>query len=226
MNFRVILLVFVIFIFAAGFGFMSYSESLGVPLKQAYNDGKVTVVQNTTAGTVPHLVTVQNNGTRPVQVQKGDILRSNSSQDVVVAEDKSVPQNSVTNVNVYCFEPVQKAVAGAKLQPSATASSQIKKIIDNSNPSDIQNATAAQLQIWVIVSGGNLNIYTGEPAALVSTQGITFSKLRQELSDAKSSVMTTFGVTSDGLKTLAGNTTSSGTGLNGITDWLKSSFGI
>jgi hypothetical protein len=225
MNFRVILLVFVIFIFATGFGFMSYSESLGLPLKQAYNEGKVTVVQNTTAGTVPHLITIHNNGTKPLKVQKGDILKSNSSQDVVVAEDKSVPQNSVTNVNVYCFEPAQKAVAGAKLQPFSTASSQIKEIIDASNPSDIQNATAAQLQIWVVVSGGNLNIYSGEPAALVDTQGITFSKLRQGLSDAKSSAMAKFSVTSDGLESLAGNSTSSGADLN-ILDWLKSSFGI
>jgi hypothetical protein len=232
MNLRVILLVFIIFIFAVGFGVMSYSESLGIPLKQAYDNGKVTVVQNTTAGTVPHVVTIKNNDTKPVKVQKGDILKSNSSQDLVIAENSNIPENSTENINAYCFEPTQQAVVGAKLQPSSnTASSQIKQIITDSNPSDIQNATSAQLQIWTVVSGGNLTIYSGEPAALVDKQGITFFKLRQELTDAKSSVMSMFNVTSDGLENLTQQSTTTSSGdvqslFNGFIDWIKGSLGI
>ena len=227
MNLRVILLVFVIFIFAIGFGVMSYSQSLGVPLKQAYDEGKVTIVQNTTAGTVPHVVVVHNNGTKPVKLQKGDILKSNSSQDLVIAENDKVPQNSTGNVSAYCFEPGQEAVQGAKLSPSATtASTQIKQIIDNSNPSDLQNATSTQLQIWTVVSGGNLNIYSGEPAALVDNQGITFSKLRQELANARSSVMTMFNVNSEGLTNLSQNSTTTSSGVQGVFNdfmsWIKS----
>jgi len=47
MNIRVVSLVLVVLVFALISGTISYSVSGGMPLKEAYNTGKITVVQQT-----------------------------------------------------------------------------------------------------------------------------------------------------------------------------------
>ncbi|KAF5073616.1 ARPP-1 family domain-containing protein [Methanobacterium aggregans] len=234
MNFRVILLVSIIVIFAAVFGVMSYSgtgEIEGISLDQAYDQGDVVIIQSTSAGTVPHVVKVQNNGKNTLKIEKGELLKSNDSQDLVTAEDKQVTAQSTANIKAYCFEPAQRAYSGMKLESAGTASDAIKEIVDNSNPSDVQNATDAQLKIWTIFSGGDLNIYTGEPVALANKQNIRFSKLKEDADTAKSEVMAQFGVTQDEIATLNQTTTSSSSSSlsdmwNNFNDWVKNLTGI
>ncbi|SCG85736.1 ARPP-1 family domain-containing protein [Methanobacterium congolense] len=233
MNFRVILLVSMIFIFAAVFGVMSYSGTdkiEGISLDQAYSQGNVLITQSTYAGTVPHVVTVKNNGNDTVNVEKGELLKSNDSQDLVTAENKEITPQSTANITAYCFEPGQRAYAGTKLESAGNASDAVKEIVANSNPSDVQNATDAQLKIWTIFAGGDLNIYTGEPVALANKQNIQFSKLKKDANTAKSEVMAEFGVTEDKIASLNQTTTNSSSDLsdmwNNFSDWVNGLTGI
>jgi len=50
MSIRLVFLIFVIVIFAAGTSFLSYSQSTGISLSQAYTDGNVVITQVTPAG--------------------------------------------------------------------------------------------------------------------------------------------------------------------------------
>ena len=233
MNFRVILLVSMIFIFAAVFGVMSYSGTdkiEGISLDQAYSQGNVLITQSTYAGTVPHVVTVKNNGNDTVNVEKGELLKSNDSQDLVTAENKEITPQSTANITAYCFEQGQRAYAGTKLESAGNASDAVKEIVANSNPSDVQNATDAQLKIWTIFAGGDLNIYTGEPVALANKQNIQFSKLKKDANTAKSEVMAEFGVTEDKIASLNQTTTNSSSDLsdmwNNFSDWVNGLTGI
>lgn len=233
MNFRVILLVSMIFIFAAVFGVMSYSGTdkiEGISLDQAYSQGNVVITQSTYAGTVPHVVTVKNNGKDTVNVEKGELLKSKDSQDLVTAENKEIAPQSTANITAYCFEPGQRAYAGTKLESAGNASDAVKEIVANSNPSDVQNATDAQLKIWTIFAGGDLNIYTGEPVALANKQNIQFSKLKKDANTAKSEVMAEFGVTEDKIASLNQTTTNSSSDLsdmwNNFSDWVNGLTGI
>lgn len=233
MNFRVILLVSMIFIFAAVFGVMSYSGTdkiEGISLDQAYSQGNVLITQSTYAGTVPHVVTVKNNGNDTVNVEKGELLKSNDSQDLVTAENKEITPQSTANITAYCFEPGQRAYAGAKLESAGNASDAVKEIVANSNPSDVQNATDAQLKIWTIFAGGDLNIYTGEPVALANKQNIQFSKLKKDANTAKSEVMAEFGVTEDKIAALNQTTSNSSSDLSDMwsnfSDWVSGLTGI
>ena len=63
-----------------------------------------------------------------------------------------------------------------------------------SNINDLNNATNAQVQIWILTSGVDFNIYSGEPVAVVETQKINYTKLRQIVSDAKTAISTRFNV--------------------------------
>ena len=47
MSIRLVFLIFVIVIFAAGTGFLSYSQSTGISLAQAYTNGNVNITQIT-----------------------------------------------------------------------------------------------------------------------------------------------------------------------------------
>jgi len=233
MNFRVILLVSLIFIFAAVFGVMSYSGTdkiEGIGLDQAYSQGDVVITQSTYAGTVPHVVTVKNNGNDTVNIETGELLKSNDSQDLVTAENKSIAPQSTANITAYCFEPGQRAYAGSKLESAGNASDAVKEIITNSNPSDVQNATDAQLKIWTIFAGGDLNIYTGEPVALANKQNIQFSKLKEDSNTAKSEVMAEFGVTEDKIASLNQTTSTHSSNLsdmwNNFTGWVNGLTGI
>ncbi|WP_424355619.1 hypothetical protein [Methanobacterium sp. MBAC-LM] len=219
MNIRVVSLVLVVLVFALVSGMISYSVSSGVSLKDAYTSGKITVVQQTAAGTVPHQVMITNNASKSVKVKKGDVLASTVSQDLVIAEDKIISSNSNATVKAYCLNPSQRAVVGAKLLPTNTTYSAITRVISSSNPSNSQSAMNAQLQIWIITSEGNLNPYTGEPVAVVDNNNITWSEFRQDIANAKSDVMSTFNVTESNIKNL--NQTQSN---SGSTSWIDNSI--
>ena len=231
MNIRAILLVLLVILFSLGcvlFSFMSFDSN---SLKDAYQEGNVEIIQNTTAGTVPHVIEIKNTGKKPLMVETGQILTSNSSQDLVVAQNKKINQNSSAEVKAYCFQPGQRAIPGSKLIPSNKATSQIKEVIKNSNLLDKNNATQTQLQIWILVSQDNVNLSSGEAIALMEKQGITSAKILQELSDARNNLIKTLNITTEDLKNMGNNSSSNILNelYNLITEfinWIKNSFGI
>lgn len=227
MNIRVVAIVLIIILFALVSGFLSYSLSGGTPLKEAYNNGNIQVIQKTAAGTVPHEVVITNNQNKAIKAKKGDILTSSVSQDVVIAEDKTISPNSNETVNVYCIEPNQRANAGTNLLPVNNTYSAVNEVINNSNPSDPQSAMKAQLQIWIIMFGNNFNPYTGEPVAVMENQNITWTQFRQDIANAKNDVMTSFNVTEDQIQNLNQNQAQSNarqtqSWANNILNWIKS----
>lgn len=227
MNIRLVFLILVIVVFASWTGFGSYSQSTGIPLTQAYNDGFVNITQNTSAGTVPHQVNIANKGKNPIKVEVGDVLSAESSQDLVIVENKTIKKNSTDIVSAYCLDPSQRAVPGVNLKATATSSDAIKQVIYGSNLKDINNATNAQVQIWILSSGVNFNIFSGEPVAVVESQKINYTKLRQIVSDAKTAISTRFNVKVDDIKNLNQNGTSNSSGvLDGFSTWLKNTTGI
>lgn len=227
MNIRLVFLILVIVVFTSWTGFESYSQSTGLPLAQAYSEGFVNITQNTSAGTVPHQVNISNNGKDPIKVVIGDVLSSESSQDLVIAENKTIKKNSTNIVSAYCLDPSKRALPGVKLKTNDTSSDAIKQVIYGSNINDINNATNAQVQIWILSSGVNFNIYSGEPVALVESQKINYTKLRQIVADAKTAISARFNVSADNIKNLNQNGTSNSSGvLDGFSNWLKSTTGI
>ncbi|CEA14052.1 MULTISPECIES: ARPP-1 family domain-containing protein [Methanobacterium] len=229
MNMRLILLIAVVVVFAAGSGAMSFLSGGGVTLEQAYDNQQVDIIQNTAAGSIPHNITVKNNGTKPLVVDKGTILKSKESQDVVIITDKKINPNSNDTVLAYCIEPDQKAVTGSSLYPSGTASSQVKEIIDSSNPTDLQNATQAQLQIWVIVTKGNVNVYSGEAMAVVQNQKTKYYQLQEKVETAKKNVMSRFNLTSEGVKNMSFSVESDNSANTWVADlrqWFKNTVGV
>ncbi|AIS31882.1 MULTISPECIES: ARPP-1 family domain-containing protein [Methanobacterium] len=229
MNMRLILLIAVVVVFAAGSGAMSFLSGGGVTLEQAYDNQQVDIIQNTAAGSIPHNITVKNNGTKPLVVDKGTILKSKESQDVVIITDKKINPNSNDTVLAYCIEPDQKAVTGSSLYPSGTASSQVKEIIDSSNPTDLQNATQAQLQIWVIVTKGNVNVYSGEAMAVVQNQKTKYYQLQEKVETAKKNVMNRFNLTSEGVKNMSFSVESDNSANTWVADlrqWFKNTVGV
>jgi hypothetical protein len=229
MNIRVIFLLTVLMVFAVGCGAFSFLSSGGITLGQAYDNNQVEIIQNTAAGTVPHNVTIKNNGTKPVVVEKGTILKSKESQDLVIIDDKKISLNANDTVRAYCIEPDEKAVPGKTLTPSGTVSSQIKQIIDTSNPSDLQNATKSQLQIWIIVGKGAVDPYTGEASALVQNQKIKYYQLQEKLNTAKNDVMTIFNLNNETIQNLSSTSESSSsvnTWLSDIRQWIRNNFKI
>jgi hypothetical protein len=227
LNFRLVILIFLVVLFAAGTGYLSYSQSTGIPLKEAYDSGNIVITQNTSAGTVPHQVVVANNGRDPVKVQVGDVLTANSSQNLVVAENKTVSTNSSEMVYAYCLDPSTQAVVGSKLKANGTASNAIKQVIDSSNIHDLSNATNAQLEIWILTDGVNFNIYSGEPVALVNAQKISYTTLKQMVTTAKSNLASQFNVKADNIKNINQNSTQGSEGtLKGVYHWFKSMIGM
>jgi hypothetical protein len=227
MNIRLVFLIFIIVIFAAITGFLSYSQSTGISLAQASANGNVVITQNTSAGTIPHQVNITNKGKDPVKVQVGDVLTSDSTQDLVIAENKTLKINSTELVSAYCIEPSQRAVPGVKLKVNGTSSNAIKQVIEGSNIKDLSNATNAQVQIYILASGVDFNIYSGEPVAVVQSQNINYTKLRQIVSDAKTALSTRFGVTVDNINNINQNTTyNSNNTADEFLNWLKTSTGV
>lgn len=227
MNFRVILLVVLVLIFTMSGVYLSVLSFESNSLTDAYKEGDLEIIQNTTAGTVPHVILVKNNGKNPVMVEVGQILESNSSQDLVVAEDKRVSQNSSSYIRAYCLQPNQTATPGEKLEPTEKASSKIKQIIENSNLADTQNATITQLQIWIIVSKDNLNTTSGEASVLLEKEGLTSTEISQLLNDTRSKLVKNLNITEGELKNLKPNSTMDlNEIIDGIINWIKNAFNI
>lgn len=229
MNLRLISLITVVVVFAVACGAMSFLSGGGITLEQAYDSNQVEITQQTAAGTIPHIVAITNNGSKPVMVDKGTLLKSKESQDLVIITDKKVSPNNNDTVQAYCIEPDQKAVSGATLNPSGTSSSQVKQIIDSSNPSDLQNATQSQLQIWIIVGKGNVDFYGGEAMAVVQNQNIKYYQLQEKLDTAKRSVMSRFNLTSAEIQNISFTVESSNSASTFISDlrqWFKNNLGI
>jgi hypothetical protein len=227
MNIRVISVISLICLFVIASVMLIFSVSGGMSLDKAYANGNVLVIQKTSAGAIPHEVDITNNGNSTINVKKGIILSSSISQDLVIAEDKQINKNSTETIKAYCIEPSQRAVADSKLLPLNYTSNSINKLLNNSDPYNDQDAYNTQLEIWVIVSEGNLNPYTGEPVAVVEAKGITWTQFRQNLANAKNNVMTTFNVTESGIPNL--NQTSNPNSSNWINDtinWIKSILNI
>jgi hypothetical protein len=223
MNMRAVIILVIIFIFALAFGLMSFMSFQTTSLTQAYQSGKANVTQITEAGTIPHQVTINNSDTKPIAVKKGDVLTSSSSQDLVIAEDKQIPPNSNGTVKAYCYEPQQKASPGEKLTPGNQSSTAVKQIIEQSNTADSKNATQSQLQIWTLVTGGNVDVYTGEAPALVEKGNMYYYQLTQNLTNAKNEVMTKFNLTADQIRNinLTGIQNNTGDWMNGLMNWLN-----
>ena len=227
MNIRIIGVVLLIILFALASTMLSLSVSGGLGLNEAYSSGSIKVIQKTDAGTVPHEIEITNNGNTTVNAKKGNTLVSSISQDLVVAEDKNIASNSTETVKAYCIEPSQKAVINTKLLPVNNTYKGVNRVISSSNPYDAQSAYNAQLKIWVIMSGGNLNPYTGEPVAVVETKQIGWTQFRQNLADAKNEVLKTFNVNESEIQNL--NQDQGFNPQNWINDtinWIKSSLGI
>ncbi len=227
MNFRVILLVILVLIFTLSGVYLSVLSFEATSLKEAYDDGNLEIIQNTTAGTVPHVVLVKNNGKRPVMVESGQVLQSDSSQDLVAAQGKRINQNSSGYIRAYCLEPNQTATPGEKLNPKDKASSEIKHIIDNSNIADTENTTMTQLQIWIIVSGGNVDINKGEASALIKKQAISTSEITRQLDEAKTNLLESLNITEGEIKDIKSNSSIDiGNLINGFINWIKNAFNI
>lgn len=197
MNYRIILVIIIIFLFAAGLGAMNFISAKGLTLESAYNDGKVTIVQQTPAGTIPHEINIKNTGKDPITVQKGTILSSNSSQDLVIARDDVISPSSNITIPAYCIEPDQKAVENKKLAVSGMAPEVIIDIVTSSNPENPSEAMKAQFKIWNVVQGSNINVYKGEVAAFSQKNGISFYDIKENMSTTKIEVMTKFNLTEE-----------------------------
>jgi hypothetical protein len=229
MNIRVVILVLIIVVFALASGLLSYSVSDGIPLTEAYSNGNIKVVQETSAGTVPHEVMITNHGNTDIKIKKGDMLASTVSQNLVIAEDKKISPNSNETVKAYCLNPSKKAIVNTKLLPVNDTKNAVNKVISNSDPSDPQSALKAQLQIWIITTEDNLNPYSGEPVAVVENQNMTWSQFRQDIASAKNDVMTLFNVTEDqipGLNQTQSNAGQSPSLIDNTINWIKGSLGI
>lgn len=228
MNFRVILLVGLVLIFTVSGVYLSVLSFETNSLMNAYNQGDVDITQNTTAGTVPHVIQVKNNGKKPVMVKVGQIMGSNSFQDMVVAEDKVVNQNSSSLIRAYCYEPNQIANPGEKLKPTGKASSEIKQIIKQSNLVNSQNTTRTQLEIWIIVSGDNINTTSGEASVLLEKEGLSKTEISGLLNETRSDLAKNLNITEGELKNL--KPTSSfldiNAAVNGFIDLIKNAFNI
>jgi hypothetical protein len=227
MSIRLVFLIFVIVIFATGTGFLSYSQSTGIPLAQAYTDGNVVITQVTTAGSIPHHVNITNNGNEPINVQIGDMLISNSSQNLVIAQNDTINKNSSDIVSTFCVQPSQRAVPGAKLNVNGTSSNAVKQVIEGSNLNDLSNATNTQVQIFILTSGVNFYIYSGEPVSEVLNQSITYTKYKQIVKAASTALAASFNVTVNNIGNINQNQTSNSTySVTGFLNWVKTTTGI
>jgi hypothetical protein len=223
MNIRVIGIISIVILFALASTMLNISFSGGTDLNQAYGNGNVKVIQKTAAGTVPHEVEITNGGNSTINVKKGNALVSSPSEDLVVAEDKQIAPNSTATLKAYCIEPSQRAIVDTKLLPVNNTYYGVNRVISDSDPYNSQSAYDAQLKIWVIMSGGNLNIYTGEPVAVRETKGITWTQFRQNIADAKNDIMKSFNVTESEIQNLNQKPSTSPSNLiNDTINWVKS----
>lgn len=230
MNLRVILLVILVLIFTISGIYLSVLSFASTSLEDAYNKGEVEIIQNTTAGTIPHVILIENNGKKPIMVETGQILTSNNSQDMVVAEDQKVNQNSSSYIRAYCFQPNQAAVPGSKLTPTDKASPEVKQLITNSNLADPQNTTRTQLQIWIIVSKDNLDLNSGEASLLIQNQTINSTEITNQLNEARENLLQNLNITEGEIKNIKPDSSVGSTDIvvwtNEFIKWIKISFNI
>lgn len=229
MNFRVVLLVFLVVFFMVGATYLNVHSFESSSLKDTYNAGDLEIIQNTTSGTVPHTIQVINKGQKPVKVEVGQIFGSNSYQDMVVAEEMTINQNSSIYIRAYCFEPKQVAKPGEKLKPTGKASTEIIQVIEGSNLADSNSSLQAQLQIWTIVSGDNITTTTGEVPAVMKNQGLTSYQMSQLINQSRTNLAQTLGVSQGQLKDISSTSSvgsSISSSINGFFDWIKEAFNI
>lgn len=224
MNIRVILVVAVIVVFAAGFGVLNYNNMKGLTLEEAYAAGEVQITQETAAGTIPHTVKIQNKGKDPLEVKEGYILSNKSSQDLVTARNEIIPPNTNVSIPAYCLEPGQKAVENSRFKVSGQAPDMIKTIISTSNVQNPSEAFNTQLRIWLIANGPEFDIYDGEVVAVAEKQDISYSDIRQNVSTVKIEVMTKFNLTENQINKININSSIVNQSQNGGLDSLFSSI--
>jgi len=218
MNIRAIILVLLVVVFAVSMGAINFASLGSADLEQAQAEGNAGVIQNTEAGTVPHTVTITNNGTQNVKVNQGQLLESPDSQDLVVAENVTITPDTNSTVKAYCTEPSQKAAPGSSLIANQTANTLVLTIIQASAPSDAASARQAQLKIWNLKTGGEVDPYTGEAAALVQTSKSSYYQLQQDLSTARDNLSSQFNLNNETLKNMQNLVDTR----DGFTRWLES----
>ncbi|MEN6329806.1 MAG: hypothetical protein ABFC91_05880 [Methanobacteriaceae archaeon] len=229
MNFRAIILVVLIVVFAVSMGAVNFTSLGTVDLVQAQAEGTAGVIQNTEAGTIPHTVTITNNGTQNVKVSQGQLLESPDSQDLVVAENATITPGTNSTVKAYCTEPGQKASPGSSLTANETANTMVLTIIQNSVPSDATSARQAQLKIWNLKTGGEVDPYTGEAAAVVQINKSSYYQLKQDLITAQGSLSSQFNLSNEtlkNLKNLADTRSGVSTWLEDLQNWFRQVLGI
>ncbi len=205
MNYRVVLVVMAILLFAGGFGTLNYLSDPELNIEQAYDAGTITIIQKTSAGSVPHEVTVINKGEQAIKVEKGYTLTSNTSEDLVIAREEIIsPQNNGT-VLAYCLEPEINAQEETELAVSTKAPQLIMDLVTNSNPQNPAEAFKTQLKIWILVSDGEVDIYEGEVLSLSRKQGISSFELQNNISTSKIEVMTQFNLTETDITNISTN---------------------
>ena len=227
MNIRVIGVVLLIIIFTSASVVLNLSVLEGSPLSEVYSSGNIKVIQKTASGTIPHEIEITNNGNTTINAKKGDVLASSVSQNMIIAEDKQISSNSTETIKAYGLESSERAVIGTKLLPVNNTYYGVNQVINNSHSNDSQSAYNTQLKIWIIMSGGNLNPYTGEPVDVVKSKGITWTQFRQNIADAKSEIRKTFNVTDDEIQNLNQKpSVSPPSWINDGTNWIKNSLKI
>lgn len=157
---------------------------------------RTVVVSNSSQNLIIVNNTTSNNTTVPVRAVR--IVQVTPSGSIPHQVDISDGTNTV-RVYAYCVEPSQKAVSGANLDVGGVENSAvIIKTVQDSNPTDKQSATDAQMKIWVLLSGGSTS--QGEGAAYAA--GMSSSQLQSNLNKAKNDIMTEYKVSEDQIDTL------------------------
>jgi len=160
-------------------------------------------------------------------VKKGNVLSSTITQDIVIAEERRIIPGSTETLKMYGIEPSKRAFVNTKLLPVNITYYGVNQVIIDSDPYDLQSAYGAQLKIWIIMSGGNLNPYTGEPVAVVETKKITWTQFRQDIADSKISVLKTFNITESEIQNLnEKQKLNPQNWVDNAINWIKASSGI
>jgi len=97
----------------------------------------------------------------------------------------------------YCMEPYQRAAPGTNLNNGGLAPAVIVQTVQGSDPSNSASAYHAQLRIWVLVTGGNVDINRGEVVSMMALNGISTDQLNADLADVENEVRNDYGVSED-----------------------------
>lgn len=202
MNARILLVISLIFIFAFLSGGIGYITLGGPDLASAVSDGSAEVIQKGSAGDVPNTVEIRNTGNKPVRVDTGTLLVSNTSGDLLIATGTHVSPGSAEDVPAYSVEPEERTVPGVKLKPAGKAPALMVDVLSSSNPADPSDAFTTQLKLWVLARGDELNIYRGEVYAMVKKRDMRFYQLRENITAVRSELMDEYGLTEEQLSEL------------------------